>query len=256
MQSEIRQYLRDGYFAQGVALLRRCDVVAPGVLRHYEQYLSRPYVPSGVEADLQGLLRGFLVEESPVKPPDPLKGEPTEGRASEPTRDDAGTTNLGGFWAGLAQRRELPDEIMALRDRAIELHKRESLVHGQMGVAARAGKQKVAYELAREIMEEIRPELDGIYDAVRAWEATGKLTVKQMAADSPEKTVLEQMKRLKYCNERVSRINRWLTDGYREKTVKGEKAKVLLDVKDVQELDGERLGLLVEAKEIKEKLGI
>jgi hypothetical protein len=77
-----------------------------------------------------------------------------------------------------------------------------------------------------------------------------------MAADSPAATVLEQMKRLKYCNERVCRINRWLTDGYREKTVKGQKAKVLLDAKDVQELDGERLGLLVEAKEIREKLGI
>jgi len=166
-----------------------------------------------------------------------------------------GASNVG-FWAALARKRDLPDEIMELRERAIELHKRESLVHGQMGVAARAGKQKVAYELAKEIMEEIRPELDGIYDAVREWETSGKLAVRQLAVGSPAQTVMEQMKRLKYCNERVCRINRWLTDGYREKTVKGQKAKVLLDAKDVQELDGERLGLMVEAKTIKEKLGI
>ena len=64
------------------------------------------------------------------------------------------------------------------------------------------------------------------------------------------------MKRLKYCNERVSRIKRWISDGFREKVVQGQNVKVLLDAKDVQALDNERLALLVEAKNIKEKLGI
>jgi hypothetical protein len=256
MQHEILAYLQDGYYAQGVALLRRCAGVAPMRLRYFEGQLSKPYVPTSVENELGVLLRSFLGD---VQPPDPLKGEATDARASEPPRHTSiPHTSIPqfGFWASLAQRRDLPDAIMELRDRAIELHKRESLVHAQMGVAARAGKKKEAYELAKEIMEDIRPELDGIYDAVREWEKSGKLAVKQMAADSPAATVLEQMKRLKYCNERVSRIKGWIADGYREKTVQGQKARVLLDAKDVQELDNERLGLLVEGKEIKEKLGI
>jgi hypothetical protein len=255
MQQEILAYLEDGYFAQGVALLRRCAGVAPMRLRYFEAQLSKPYVQTSVENELGVLLRSFLGD---VQPPDPLKGEPTDARASEPPRHTSiphTSTPQSGFWASLAQRRDLPDAIMELRERAIELHKRESLVHGQMGVAAKAGKKKQAYELAREIMEDIRPSLDGIYDAVREWEQSGKLPPAPVRNDAV-KEAMELAKRLKYCNERVSRIGSWIRDGYRERTVQGQKAKVILDAKDIQQLDNERLGLLVEVKEIKEKLGI
>jgi len=212
-------------------------------------------VPSHIEGQLRAMVEGLTVDGGR----ETVDGEAVNERPRrepEPpgVMEGAGAANVG-FWAALAQKKHLPDEIMELRKRAIELHKRESLVHGQMGVAARAGKRKVAFELAKEIMENIRPELDGIYDAVREWEVSGKLPPAPVRNDAV-KEALELSRRLKYCNERVCRIGRWLTDGYREKTVKGKRVKVLLDAKDVQELDGERLGLMVEAKEIKEKLGI
>lgn len=265
MQQEIRAYLRDGYFAQGVALLRRCAGVAPARLRHFEAQLGKHYVPTSVENELAVLLRGFLSEE---QPPDPLKGEPTDAQASQPLKGEPNREGAApirnpkseirnSFWAGVFDEDgDAPAAIEELYHRAIGLHKRESLVHAQMGVAARAGKRKEAYELAREIMEEVRPALDGIYDAVREWQKSGQLAVRQLAVGSQEPGVMELMKRLKYCNERVCRINAWLEDGARDKVVRGEKVKVMLTAVEIQGLDGERLDRMVEAKTIKEKLGI
>lgn len=244
MEQEIRQYLKAGYFAQGVAILRRIPGVTAQQIRLYQQYLSRPYVPAAVEQQLNALLRSFL----------PPASEPSGEKKKKPPSVDPAVN--APFWSSLAQGRDLPDDILALHDRAIELHKRESLAHAQMGAAARAKKKKAAYMLAHEIMHDLRPALDELYDAVRAWQQTGQLPMRQATAPTAAAEVLELMKRLKYCNERVSRIKRWISDGFREKVVQGQNVKVLLDAKDVQALDNERLALLVEAKNIKEKLGI
>lgn len=257
------------YYAQGVALLRQHGRLTSMQMKQFEAYLGRSFVPTHVENQVRAAVEKLRIENglnekrieglkaSRIESPRNTVFNPSIPQSfnPSPTSTPQSSNPSHGFWAGLAQRRDLPDEIMALRERAIELHKQESLAHGQMGVEARAGNKKQAYELAHEIMEVIRPELDDIYDAVREWEATGKLAVRQLAVGSPEQTVRKLMKRLKYCNERVCRIGGWIRDGYREKTVKGQKAKVILDAKDIQELDNERLRLLVETKEIKEKLG-
>lgn len=249
------------YYAQGVELLRRHGSLTAGQLRQFEAYLGRGFVPTAVENEVRAAVRQ-LSERA---------GESVSGRerervsevAEEQVKDsrspDHSLTRSHSFWAGVFDADgEAPPAIEEMYRRAIGLHKREALVHGQMGVAARAGQRLKAYELAMEIMEVVRPELDGIYDAVREWQKTGKLAVRQLAVGSQEagESVIEMMKRLKYCNERVSRIRGWLNDGYRVKTVKGEKVKVLLTAKDVQALDNERLDMLVEGKTIKEKLGI
>lgn len=113
-----------------------------------------------------------------------------------------------------------------------------------LSLRALVAEQRELIELQRRIIE-----------AGLEWEQSGKLPPAPVRNDAV-KEALELAKRLKYCNERVSRIGSWIRDGYRERTVQGQKAKVILDAKDIQELDNERLGLLVEVKGIKERLGI
>ncbi len=220
----------------------------PGVpkqrVAYFEAYLARPFVPQDVLAQLRALVKDV---EDPAS-------EPAPDRPSEPTRKEV--ARLGSFWANLFHTRpDAPEELVALRDRAIELHKRQSQVHPNMATAAKAGDKKQAYLLARELMEDIIPALDSIYDSVRTWQETGKLP-SASAGDKVVADTVRKMQRIEYCKQRQSRIRRWLKDGFRSKLVDGKYQDVALTEIEKRELDDELLERKIEEAELREELGI
>ena len=63
-----------------------------------------------------------------------------------------------------------PAEIFRLRATAKTLHKREAAVHAQMRLATERAER---YQCAREIMVDIRPELDEIYQKIGDFKTSG-----------------------------------------------------------------------------------
>ncbi len=81
-----------------------------------------------------------------------------------------------------AVRTEAPadgDQVQRLREQAKALHKRQSFVHARMVEISShpdgPERKKQLYELAAEMMTEIVPALDRIYDNIRNFERTGEL---------------------------------------------------------------------------------
>jgi hypothetical protein len=95
-----------------------------------------------------------------------------------------------------------PESVTQLRERARMLHKRHSLVHAQL---LPAPDEKARLKLAEEIMEDILPQLDEIYDSIRAWEKDGVAPAPGVANDVVKETV-EKMKRVQSLESRLSRL--------------------------------------------------
>lgn len=262
MQAEIRAFLADGYYGQGVALLRRCPDVPPTTIRYFEAALAKPYLPTAVEQELSALLRGFLeVGSSTVG-----SGQPEEEAGENQRLDDepavmgdqvkvVGAVS-GSFWGGLfAGKETVPQEVWKLYERAVGLHKEQAHLHPLMVAAAKEGKRGEARKLAAQIMDEIIPTLDEIYDAAREWGKSGKMPPAVRTDDVVRQTV-KKMQRIEYCKQRMSRIRSWLKAGEREMKVEGKKQVVKLEFADRRELDKELLEREVEMKELREELGI
>lgn len=262
MQSDIRRFLEEGHYAQGVELLRRCPGVAPVRLRYFESHLARHYVPTGVERELEELLKGFLEAGSPSTgslQPGPEGAQKTAPEAGASGMD--GQVKLvgavsGSFWGEVFGGREtVPEAVWRLYGRAVALHKQQANLHPLMVQAARDGRRRQARELAEDIMENIIPELDGIYGSVREWAKSGRLPTAP-EADSAVRQTVEKMRRIEYCKQRISRIRAWLKAGERTVTVDGKKQVSALDFSDKRELEKELLEREVEMRGIREELGI
>jgi hypothetical protein len=257
MQSDIRRFLQDGHYAQGVELLRRCPGVAPVRLRYFESHLARHYVPTGVERELEELLRAFL-EDGTRQTGSGANEGPEPGGEAGVMDGQAGPTGAvsGSFWGKVFGDREtVPTDIWKLYGRAVALHKQQANAHPLMVQAATDGKRKEARELAAMIMDGIIPELDGIYGTVREWAKSGMLPT-AAKVDGVVRQTVERMRRIEYCKQRISRIRAWLKAGERTMTVDGRKQAVALDFSDRRELEKELLEREVEMKGIREELGI
>jgi hypothetical protein len=98
-----------------------------------------------------------------------------------------------------------PEFLVPLRERAKYLHKQEAAVHSEMRLS---DNPKRRYACASEIMRDIRPELDRIYDQIRAFEATGDIpALPAVIADS------DALRKLLTLRSRASRIKATLDKG-------------------------------------------
>lgn len=184
-----RWFDTDGCFLDGVALYSR--VGGPYPVRTFEGYESAPFVPDRIEGLLWSSLRAYLeahpVEEvaETVETPETVVSETVKQAVSAqapPVREDE------------------PEAIRALRNKARLLHKRQALVHAKLHEAET---DEERYALAEETMEEIVPGLDGIYDSIREWQATGVVP----AAPQPD-VVADTVKKMLRISSLASRISR------------------------------------------------
>ena len=203
LATKIKRFLQDGYFAEGVALLQRCDV-AHTIKSQFQRYLGSPFVPTHVEKALQDQLRRVLIS-MPLEQRLADPGEEAEGPGSGSVKLRGPVS--GSLWGPLfAGRSEVPAEVWELYQQAIELHKEHSYLHALLCDAALGSDSQKTRQHAVKIMETVIPALDRIYDAARAWGETGKLptgpTRNQMLRDLNDKYKLYQNLKIRICKKR------------------------------------------------------
>ncbi len=162
----------DGSFIDGVSLLERTGYDTKR-LRHYT---SVTYPPLAVTQRLEKALSDYLelhpIEDSKKK---------------------------------LPAKKEEPPSIVAIRQKAIRIHKLHANAHSEMRIAALREDKRSAYQLANTIMQEYIPTLDSIYDVIRKWEATGELPP-PVAVNDVVKDTVKKMQRIASLKSRISRL--------------------------------------------------
>lgn len=184
----IDQWLQaDGSFLEGVRLYKLTDqpIYAP----RFERLLTRPYVDSDAKAHLRKLLKVYLKQYPTVKPTTPTLATIPVDPPAPPE----------------------PAPIQALRQQAIPLLKRYSHLKAQLHQMA-ADQEKYSdadrYAIAQEIMLEVLPDTDAIYDQIRNWEEDGQLPVE---SNNPIVTqTVEKMQKVYSLRPRISRLKGWL----------------------------------------------
>jgi hypothetical protein len=180
MGNPVSEWLADGkWFVGGLMLLRDLG----GDVSDFEKYAAGGFVPPYYKEVLEMRLRALQHAAPGIL----AAKESGESAASETEK---------------AARAEEPEWIAGLRERAKYLHKQEAMRHAEMRVS---GEREVRYACASEIMRDIRPKLDTIYDAIRHWEATGEVPMGEKAAQAAEEQSSDFQKRLNL-RSRVSRI--------------------------------------------------
>lgn len=202
----------DGSYADGVALLRAAGVdVSP-----FLAVLQLPFLPPGAKDKLR-----FSIEALPM-PAAPTVPEP--GRIAKPPVQD-------------------PPEVQRLRLRGQKLMKLQSDMHTRLKLADNDTER---YQIAEALMEEVIPELDKVYNAIRTYESTGALPPDN--ADDIRRETIAQMQKIESLKPRISRLQGWLTAGKK-------------DSKELSEADRrgyqkELLEKQAELADLREKLGL
>ena len=183
----IDQWLQtDGSFLQCVRLYKLTD--QPIYATRFERLLDRPYVDSDAKAHLRKLLKDFLRQHPATK----LTAKLIADIIVDPPPPE-------------------PAPVQELRKQAIPLHKRYSHLKAQLHqMAIDQDKYSDAdrYAIAQEIMGEVLPETDAIYDQIRSWEIDGHLPTEP---DNPiVAQTVEKMQKVYSLRPRISRLKAWL----------------------------------------------
>lgn len=130
-----------------------------------------------------------------------------------------------------------PPEVQQLREKARELRKKYSLLHAQL---ASAQSNEERYEIAREIMEEVIPQEDRVWDSIRRFEQSGIIPEPQTAGDLVQQ-VVKKVQRIFNLRTRASKYKKQLTS---------------LEGKAYQEVNVKYMGILAELTELEQELNI
>lgn len=202
----------EGSFIDGIRLLH----LTGRPVAHFEAQLERPYVDPNQKQALAQQLRQYLQLNPPSKI---IPAQPDEMLVEEPAA------------------------IQDLRRQAIPFHKRYSHLKAQlyqMSIETDKYSDADRYEIAKEIMEEVLPKTDAIYDQIRSWEETGDLPPEQN--DELVRQTVEKMQRIQSLRPRISRLNKMLA-GKLSNTKRKQYEKELIDKEiELKELENE-LGL-------------
>lgn len=225
MVKRIRKWFNDGCpFYEGVAIYRQTG--GPYSLSMFEGYLQAPWVPSDIEQHLKYALECYL-EANAGDQEDPEPEQSPEGHPNQPINQSTHTQTTE------------PQAIQNLRRSAIPLHKRQAMLHTELRIC---DDESTRYGIAREIMEEVIPELDGIYDRIREWEETGELPSEASTLTVVQDTV-RKMQRVNSINSRISRLNGFLK-------------KQNLSAGDRKKYEKEKLEKDLELAELSRELGL
>lgn len=147
----------DGSYAQGVALYRETGGLQP--LTYFERELSQTYISPEMKAKLRQSLQRFVN----IHAPDNAYTQPKPSTRQAQSPEPADTAE--------------PPAILALREKAIPLHKRYSHLKAELYAATREPMRSEhdRFSIAEEIMQEVIPALDNIYDQIRDWQRTGEV---------------------------------------------------------------------------------
>jgi len=219
----------NGSFLEGMGY---CQQVNPAAHSRLMRWKDAPLIPPEIKDQLRESLRAHAASA-----PDPAfsTGDP-RGRplSSAPVP-------------------ESPPEIQALHRQARTLHKQYAELKARLGVlTAQPDLYTNAdrYAIAREIMEDVLPATDDIYEQIRAYEKTGALPTS--GSNALKKEVVAQYEQLLSLRPRISRVRKWLADGAWPRK-SGLQPLTESDRAELEKELAEKLGLV---KELEIELGI
>lgn len=236
----IRQWFREGcHFATGVAFLPSIPHLAK---EHagFVRYFSAHFIPDSVETRLRELLMAYLESQPTNSKKVKLQTVFTNPAPATPKMSKIFTPSP------IETKVSEPPEIQSLREKARQLHKRHSLVHAEMGLV---DSDAARFERAREIMTELIPALDRIYDAIRAWEKNGTLPAPVVGNDVARQLLKKYIHMDKTLRPRISRLKKMI------KTRKNMKGRALEDA-EVARYEKELLEKELEVEELKKELEV
>jgi len=105
-----------------------------------------------------------------------------------------------------------PEVVFQYRNIGRRLLKQQADLHSKMKVAATDTER---YLLAEQLMEEVIPEIDRVYDAIRDYEQH------HVVPPPPEmdavRVAASKLMKVKYLSDRISRLRRWIDTGAKDK---------------------------------------
>lgn len=177
-----------GSFASGLHLLRATGATIPAAL---ERAAGASFVDPAAKDLLRSRLQALrpAQEEAPANKP---AHKPVKQRYTAPTGDSP-----------------TPVEVLTLKERGKTLLKQQARLHALLCAAETDAER---YEIAREMMEDVIPMIDSVYNSVRDWEKTGMAPPDDHA--NIIRSTVEKMQRLESLRTRSARVKTWL-DGKR-----------------------------------------
>jgi len=187
LSDDIHNWIQqEGSYLQGLALYQRTGGIKP--YSHFARHANSYYISPALKTELRQELEQYLKVYPPsvVLPPEE---QPTNSK-EKPKVD--------------------PVAIQALRKKAIPYHKRYSHLKASLYTHAMVNQpdQVELFNIAKEIMKEVIPKLDSIYDDIRDWESTGEIP--DMPKSEAEEKVIAQMKRMRSLRSRISQLKKKL----------------------------------------------
>ena len=147
----------------------------------------------------------------------------------------------------------LGNKVKALRKEGIQYHKQYADLKARLRALVDAPTlytNEDRYNIAREIMEDVIPATDAVYDRIRAYEDTGILP--ESGTQQVIRDTVAKYEKLMSLRPRISRIRGWLEKGERQMKA----GLVKLSEKDLAELRAELDEKLTQVQLIETELGI
>lgn len=233
---DIQRWFAEGtHYGDGVRLLMRTGEHHTDVV-FFTDYFRSHFVPSSVQRRLFATMKTYMAKLKSM--PEMMENQAFVGnpviiasRVAEMLPKVAPTE---------------PVEIQKLRETAKEWHKKQSYIHAQMGMVS---SDEERYGCATELMEEIIPTLDQIYDQIRAYEKDGTLPAPAAVDDIARQAIKDYMRMEKTLRPRISRLKKWIANGINDKKRK------LSDL-EIEKYKKELIEKELEFQNIKNRLGI
>ena len=234
LKSKIQSWFRqNGHFAGGLHLLALTGS-DPRLLARLQGYLHGQWVPDAAKQSLRAALQAWLRASPPQNP----KTKNQTGRSEIPHRRPGN------------QKPKTPEPagILALRAEARLLHKRHADLKGRLNLMAEDADNYTdaqRAEVATRIMAEVIPALDGIYDRIRHWKATGQAPRPPKERDIVRETVGKMNRLQKILPPRISKLRKYLREGKRggkvlsEQELMAYKAELLEKETEKAKLEGD-----------------
>jgi hypothetical protein len=178
----------NGSFLEGMGY---CQQVNPAAYTRLMRWNTAPLIPPEIKDQLRDALRAHAASA-----PDPVRATLSGRAPSSPNISEA------------------PPEIQALHRQARTLHKQYAELKARLGVLTAQPELYTnadRYAIAREIMEDVLPATDDIYEKIRAYENTGALP--PSGSNALKREVVAQYEQLLSLRPRISRVRKWLADG-------------------------------------------
>jgi hypothetical protein len=202
---EIREWFAGGcLFFKGVALYQRIGGEVP--VSYFTGYYNATFIPPLVKDRLKHCLKSYLKQHSVAA------HETNINKVAETTP------------VLVTKEKVTPEAIQKLHNRAKKLHKQHALLHSNL---RQSDSPEDRYEICVLIMEDVIPQLDGIYDRIKTWEKTGKLPA--VSDNDVVRNTVKKMNRRLSIIPRISRLKKFLENDQLDKKLKQKYEKELLD---------------------------